>query len=300
MKTINLILCQLALLCASGGQLQASANNATQQENQTTIVEERLQIPLEAHRKLTIRGNIETVDLRMMPGHPLSLELKPEDRAELDMTVKEGELFITQRPEKFKKPRFRFFYRDNSSKNKLGSMVLYADSLTGIKAAGKVHINCRDTLRTESLVVRAEGQSSVTVLMDVNGQTGLYASGQSHLKGAGRSRTCIMQASGQSDIEAQDMTCEHATVAASGQSNIALRASHSLQAEASGQSDIRAQDMTCQHATVTACGQSDIALRVSHSLQAEASGESDIVYWGNPAKCSTRCNGASSIQGKED
>jgi hypothetical protein len=65
---------------------------------------------------------------------------------------------------------------------------------------------------------------------------------------------------------------------------------------ASGGSDIRAQELEVQVATLNVSGGSDAYIRVLRQLMATASGGSDIVYWGSPEKVSSNASGGSDIK----
>jgi phage shock protein PspC (stress-responsive transcriptional regulator) len=112
------------------------------------------------------------------------------------------------------------------------------DSIYEIRGSGAAQINTTSAFKSPYLVVKLSGASQADLNYEVSGDSEFDLSGASNANIEGSSLKINVDASGASKFNGSGFIAKHATVEASGASNIDAYANESLDAHASGASEI--------------------------------------------------------------
>lgn len=108
-----------------------------------------------------------------------------------------------------------------------------------------------------------------------------------------------LQTSGASNVTLNDLKNGGLSVDSSGASKIRITGqTEKLVVDVSGSTKVDAEDLTAENATIEASGASCVNVNVTRNLRAEASGASRIVYAGSPKDIVKKTTGGSSVSPK--
>ncbi|WP_297906327.1 head GIN domain-containing protein [uncultured Parabacteroides sp.] len=212
------------------------------------------------------RGGNSSYDFGYAQGEPASLRITIDENLYpyLNIQVKNKELSIsTEKGTQLSPTQLKI---EGTSKK-----------LEKIQMSGCMDFVLRSALHGDELEISATKGSDVKMDYPVNVST------------------CIIKATGGSDIIVNDLSTRIIQGRASGGSDLKLKGkAENGEYSASGGSDIKAYDLILNQLECSASGGSDIYTHVTGYIKASASGGSDVHYKG-PAKSDTSTSGGSDI-----